>query len=325
MKHQTRTTIVTAATLLTTVLIGIAFMSCSKNEESPLSPYVPGQILLTKINVEDSVYVPRISWGGGYVSALGVNRGNAARLDTSLVWLIHQAGNSLHYQQRFAQVPTGAEDITTTYGGHPLTAMQEDQVYMFWVAREDVWPTITANAGKLLVRDSAMTALSRVSGDTLFLNAQSFIPEVRPIDLYIGIKNLRSVGKLGVIEVIQTNTSNTPILRWTLIQTNPALPDTMLANIGIAGGDKYDVSTVAWEILAVDTSSGQRVYWTKDVITSPLVAGQNVPGTDVFTALAPTGLQRKSGYYIWIANKNWDQRNRTRTAANYAYATFETY
>jgi hypothetical protein len=99
----------------------------------------------------------------------------------------------------------------------------------------------------------------------------------------------------------------------------------MLANIGIAGGDHYEVSTVAWEILAVDTSSGQRVYWTTDVIVPPLVAGQNVPGTDVFTAFAPTGLQRNAGYYIWIANKNWDQRSRGRTASNYAYATFETY
>jgi hypothetical protein len=282
-------------------------------------------VTLTKINVEDSVYVPRISWGGGYVSALGVNRGTAARLDTSLVWLIHQAGNALHYQQVFGKLPAGAEDLTTTFGGHPLTAMQEDQVYMFWVAREDVWGTIAANPGKLLMSDSTMSALSRVSGDTLFLSTRSFSLEKRPIDLYIGIKNLRSVGKLGVIEVIQTNTSNTPIIRWSIIQTNPVPPDTMLANIGIAGGDHYEVSTVAWEILAVDTSSGQRVYWTTDVIVPPLVAGQSVPGTDVFTALAPTGLQRNAGYYIWIANKNWDQRSRGRTASNYAYATFETY
>jgi hypothetical protein len=310
--------------LLLLLYVG-TFTSCKKEEEAPLAPYVPGTVTLTKINVEDSVYVPRISWGGGYVSALGVNRGTAARLDTSLVWLIHQAGNALHYQQVFGKLPAGAEDLTATFGGHPITAMQEDQVYMFWVAREDVWGTIAANPGKLLMSDSTMSASSRVSGDTLFLSTRSFTLEKRPIDLYIGIKNLRSVGKLGVIEVIQTNTSNTPIIRWSIIQTNPVPPDTMLANIGIAGGDHYEVSTVAWEILAVDTSSGQRVYWTTDVIVPPLVAGQTVPGTDVFTALAPTGLQRNAGYYIWIANKNWDQRSRGRTASNYAYATFETY
>jgi len=324
MTRPSRTTAVRGMLLLLLLYVG-TFMSCKKEEEAPLAPYVPGTVTLTKINVEDSVYVPRISWGGGYVSALGVNRGTAARLDTSLVWLIHQAGNALHYQQVFGKLPAGAEDLTTTFGGHPLTAMQEDQVYMFWVAREDVWGTIAANPGKLLMSDSTMSALSRVSGDTLFLSTRSFSLEKRPIDLYIGIKNLRSVGKLGVIEVIQTNTSNTPIIRWSIIQTNPVPPDTMLANIGIAGGDHYEVSTVAWEILAVDTSSGQRVYWTTDVIVPPLVAGQTVPGTDVFTALAPTGLQRNAGYYIWIANKNWDQRSRGRTASNYAYATFETY
>lgn len=324
MTRPLRTTAVRGTLLLLLLYVG-TFMSCTKEEETPLAPYVPGTVTLTKINVEDSVYVPRISWGGGYVSALGVNRGTGARLDTSLVWLIHQAGNALHYQQVFGKLPAGAEDLTTTFGGHPLTATQEDQVYMFWVAREDVWGTIAANPGKLLMSDSTMSASSRISGDTLFLSTRSFKVEKRPIDLYIGIKNLRSVGKLGVIEVIQTNTSNAPIIRWSIIQTNPVPPDTMLANIGIAGGDHYEVSTVAWEILAVDTSSGQRVYWTTDVIVPPLVAGQNVPGTDVFTALAPTGLQRNAGYYVWIANKNWDQRSRARTTVNYAYATFETY
>jgi hypothetical protein len=324
MSHPSRSTLVLPWALLTLILLGGAIMSC-KNEEAPLAPYVPGLVSLTKINVEDSVYVPRISWGGGYVTALGVNRGTAARLDTSLVWLIHQAGNNLHYQQKFAQLPSGAEDLTTTYGGHPISACQEDQVYMFWVAKEDAWTVIAANAGKLLLMDTTMTTLSRLSGDTLFLSSQSFMVEKRPIDLYIGIRNVRAVGRLGVIEVIQTNTSNMPILRWHINQTGTLPPDTLLANIGIAGGDHYDVGTVAWEILAVDTSSGQRVYWTRDVILSPLIAGQAVPGTDVFTALAPSGLQRNAGYYVWIANKDWNQRDRTRSTYNYAYATFETY
>jgi hypothetical protein len=325
MSQSSGSTLVLHRALLALLLFGGVLMSCSTNEEAPLAPYVPGQVSLTKINVEDSVYVPRISWGGGYVSALGVNRGTAARLDTSLVWLIHQAGNALHYQQKFAQLPPGAEDLTTTYGGHPISACQEDQVYMFWVAKEDAWTVIAANPGKLLLLDSTMTTLSRISGDTLFLGSQSFTIEKRPIDLYIGIRNVRAVGRLGVIEVIQTNTSNAPILRWRVTQTGTPPPDTLLANIGIAGGDHYDVGTVAWEILAVDTSSGQRVYWTKDVITSPLVAGQEVPGTDVFTVLAPSGLQRNAGYYVWIANKDWNQRDRTRSTYNYAYATFETY
>jgi hypothetical protein len=300
-------------------------MNCNNDEDAPLAPYTPGAVTLTTINVEDSVYVPRISWGGGYTSALGVNRGAAARLDTSLVWLIHQAGNGIHYQQRFGQVPAGAEDLTTTFGGHPTSTMVEDQPYVFWVAKEDVWGTIAANPGKLLLEDSLLTTPSRTSGDTLFLNSQSFTLERRPIDLYIGIRNVRAVGRLGVIEVIQTNTSNAPIIRWRITQTTVPPPDTLIANTGIAGGDHYDVSTVVWEVLAVDTSSGQRVYWTKDIIVPPIIAGQEIPGTDVFTAFPATGLQRNAAYYVWIANMDWDQRNRSRTAYNYASATFETY
>ncbi|MBP1649674.1 MAG: hypothetical protein H6Q30_3119 [Bacteroidetes bacterium] len=311
-------------TLFGVLLLGGTFISCT-DEEAPLAPYAPGQMSLTQINVEDSVYVPRISWGGGYVSGLGVNRGGSARLDTSLAWLIHRAGNAIPYQQRFGQLPSGAEDLTTTFGGRPTTILNEDQLYTFWVAREDVWGTISANPGKLLLLDTALATPSRVSGDSIFLSQQSFNVEICPIDLYIGIKNLRPVGRLGVIEVIQTDTSNAPILRWRITQTGTPPPDTLLANIGIAGGDHYEVSTVVWEVLAVDTSSGQRVYWTRDVIVPPLIAGQEVPGTDVFTAFPATGLQRNLAYYVWIANMAWDQRNRTRSAYNYAYATFETY
>jgi hypothetical protein len=201
----------------------------------------------------------------------------------------------------------------------------EDQLYTFWLAKVEVWSTIAANPGKILRVDSTLTAPSRISGDTLFFSARSFITQERPIDLWIGIRNVRSVGRLGIIDVVQTNTSNAPIITWHVAQSGQAPPDTLIANVGIAGGATYDVSTVVWEVLAVDTSSGQRVYWNSDVIVPPVTAGQVIPGTDIFTAWPATGLQRNATYVLWIANKAWDQRNRSRTAYNYASATFETY
>jgi hypothetical protein len=164
-----------------------------------------------------------------------------------------------------------------------------------------------------------------MSGDTLYLNAQSYTVKQNPIDLYINIRNIRSVGRLGTIDVIQTNTSNAPIITFTINQAGTPPPDSLLANIGISAGGQYDVSSVVWEVLAVDSSSGQAVFWTRDVISSPVTAGQSIPGTAVFTAFPPEGLKRNQGYYVWIANKNWDQKNRSRTAFNYASATFETY
>lgn len=309
------------------LLLAVGLYEGCKNEDNTLLPYNPdtggGPVSLTAIQVEDSVYVPRVSWGGGYVTALGVNRGNVARLDTSLLWLIHAASNGVHYQSKFGTTPAGTENLTTQLGGTPTTTLQEDQLYTFWIAREEIWSTITSNAGKILAADSTMSEASRISGDTLFLTSRSFEEKLNPIDLYIGIRNVTAVGRLGSIDVVQTNTSNAPIIRFHV--TEAGAPDTLLANIGIASGNAYDVGSVVWEILAVDTTSGSDVFWTTDVIPPPIVAGQSVPGTRVFTAFPAAGLERNKTYYVWIADRLWDQRNRARTANFYASATFETF
>jgi len=316
------------ALLAAIILVGVGLhVGCTK-EDNTLLPYNPdtpggGPVSLTAIQVEDSVYTPRISWGGGYVSALGANRGPAAILDTSLLWLLHAAGNGVHYQARFGTTPAGTENLTAQYGGTPATTLVEDQLYTFWIARDELWSTIAANPGKILAADSTMTALSRISGDTLFLTSRSFEEKQNPIDLFIGIRNVTAVGRLGVINVVQTNTSNAPIITFTVTETGA--PDTLLANIGIAAGSSYDVGSVVWEILAVDTTTGSDVFWTRDVVASPVVAGQSVPGTRVFTAFPAVGLQRNQTYYVWIADKLWDQRNRARTGNYYASATFETF
>ncbi len=305
-------------------LLLVALHGCTKNETT-LAPYDASGVKLSELNVQDSTYVPRVAWAGGYVSALGVNNGREAKLDTSLIWLIHQAGDGIHYPETFGQVPAGAEDLTTSFGGHPATTLVEDRTYTFWVAKEDVWSVLVTKPGKVLLADSLATVPVREVGDTLFLDPQSFLSKVNPIDLYIGIRNVRPVGRLGVINVIQTNTSNAPIITWTITQPDSLPPDSMLAEIGICSGTQYDVSSVVWDVLAVDTSSGSPVYWTRDVIASPVIAGQSIPGTAVFTAFPPGGLTRHSAYYIWIANKNWDQRSRLRSTYNYASALFETY
>jgi hypothetical protein len=291
----------------------------------PIAPYDPGTVKLTTLTTEAGVYIPRVSWIGGYVAAVGVNFGRDARLDTSLIWLVYGAGNSIHYQPRFGQVPPGARDLTTTFGGHPATKLAEDQTYTFWVAKDDLWGAITAYPGKHLVADSAATVPARISNDTLFLDSQSFLSAIEPVDVYIGIRNVHPVGRLGVINVVQTNTSNSPIISFQINQTGTLPPDSLLTNLGICVSQQYDVGAVIWEILAVDTTSGQPVYWATDVISSPVIAGEAIPGTAVFTTYPAGGLERNKAYYIWIANKDWDQRSRLRSTYNYASATFETY
>jgi hypothetical protein len=50
--------------------------------------------------------------------------------------------------------------------------------------------------------------------------------------------------------------------------------------------------------------------------------GDEVPGAKTFTPFPPGGLTKGKQYYLWIANKDWDGVNRTRSTSNYAFATF---
>ncbi len=324
MKHSWKAAMPCLAILLTLAL-AVEYMGCTKSEP-PLAPYNPGVVTLTPMAVEGGTYAPRISWNGSYVTALGINRGPKAIVDTSLNWLIYAAGDGLQYPEKYGTLPAGAQDLTVSSGGKPTTSLVEDQEYTFWIARSDAWAAIDANRGKVLVADSTATATSRVSGDSLFLSSRSFASKINPIDVYINIRNVKSVGRLtgdlGYIHVIQTDTSNAPIITFKIAQQDTVPPDTLLADIGICTGLAYNASSIVWEALAVDSSSGKPVYWTKDVIASPVIAGQKIPGTVEFTALPPGGLPRHSDYYIWIANKNWNQTNRSRSTWNYASATF---
>ena len=309
-----------------TVALGLVLWvtGCLKSAP-PIAPYDPGTVKLTTLTTEAGVYTPRVSWTGGYVAAVGVNVGRNARLDTSLIWLVYGSGNSIHYQPRFGQVPPGAQDLTTSFGGHPTTALTEDKVYTFWIAKDDVWAAINASPGKVLIADTGAIKPVRTSNDTLYVTSQSFLSAIEPVDVFIGVRNVHAVGRLGVINVIQTDTSNAPLITFQIAQAGLAPPDSLLTNMGICVSQQYDIGAVIWEVLAVDTSSGQPVYWTTDVISSPVFAGQSIPRTDVFTAFPAGGLERNKTYYIWIANRDWDQRSRLRSTYNYASATFETF
>jgi hypothetical protein len=67
------------------------------------------------------------------------------------------------------------------------------------------------------------------------------------------------------------------------------------------------------------------IYWKNNVIRSPIQMGDHVPGTATFAEYPAGGLQRGKQYYIWIANKDWDQQTRLRSTPNYAFATFQVY
>lgn len=296
--------------------------SCDE-EDSVLAPYAGGVRELSNIFIQDSVFTPKITWLGGYVSALGVNRGNVAILDTSLLWIVRAPGNTLRFPVTFGQVPEGAEDLTSRYGGRRLDELQEDKVYTFWVLKEDAWSLLSEEVNKPLFVDSLVSTVVEVRNDTLFVSPLSHTQTTQTLDVYINLKDFRALGSLAIISIEVTNTSNDPVVSYTIRQ--PGVTDSLVAAVGLVEGSQYDVNLVVWEVLSQEVVGGTPVYRTKNVIRSPFVMGQQFSETRVFVEYPAGGLQRDKDYYFWIANKDWDGVNRLRSTLNYAYATFHTW
>ncbi len=313
-----------AALLLFLALDG----GCTKESSDVLAPYTAGGRNLSKMTIEDSVFVPRITWLGGYVSVFGVNRGTSARLDSSLVWLIYKSGNAIPYPVQLNALPAGAQDLTTTYGGHTLSALTEDVEYTYWVLKEDAWADVSAHPGKPIVLDSLMGSGVRFVNDTVYVGQSSLTVRSKLMDVYINIKDLVAYGRLVTdlntfqtfLNVTASDTCNRPVVTWTVKQAG--VTDQNIAALGVCVGGEYSVDQTVWEMISKDVQPDTTIYWKNNVISSPLQMGTHVPGTETFKEYLPEGLHRGESYYIWIASKDWDGKSRIRTAKYYAYATF---
>jgi hypothetical protein len=295
------------------------FCGC-KTEDETLAPYISGGRVLSPMTVQDSVFIPKVTWLGGYVTAFGVNRGTRAILDTSLVWLVYSAGNSLHYPITFGTLPPGAQDLTAQYGGTSLARLKEDNTYTFWILKEDAWNQVASISGKQFLVDTTIGSGVRVANDSVWIGGFSHAQFTRLLDVYINIKSLTSYGRLGTIDVIKSDSSNSPTITFKITQSG--VTDTMISAIGVVLGGMYQVNNRVWEVISADVRPDTTIYWKNNVISSPLHMGQQISNTEAFVSYPPEGLTRGASYYLWIANKNWDQVGRSRSTPNYAFATF---
>jgi hypothetical protein len=306
------------------VLGGILAISLAcGDDENPLAPY-EGQPAMSNIVVEGGTLTPKITWLGGYVTVLGINRGAAATLDSSLVWLIHAGGNSIHYPVTFGELPPGAQDLTSQYGGNSLDRLVEDETYTCWVLKEDVWNQVSATVNKPLRVDQSLTAAAvEIHNDTVFVNSRSHTQSLRTIDLFVNVKDVKIFGRLGSIEVQQSATSNNPVVTWKITQIG--VTDSLISAMGVVNAQQYQAAGNLWEVWSEESVGGQSVLGKKNVIRGPVVLGQLFSETRVFVDYPAEGLQRDKDYYVWIANKDWDGQGRLRATPNYAFATFHTW
>lgn len=307
------------------VISFIFLMNSCKERDNTLAPYV-NTTLMSNIIVEENTYTPKITWIGGYATVVGINRGSNAALDTSLVWLIYKAGNGIHYPVTYGQLPEGASDLTQQFGGVTVPKLIEDSKYTYWVMKEDVWNQISSQKNKVLKVDTTLSSGYRNNVDTIEISNSSYVQIKENIDRYVNIYDISYFGSpsliLGTITIIQTDTSNTPIIKWTV--TQQGVTDTLISAMGIVAGTQYDASKVVWEIYSEETVNGSMVFGQENLISSPVYPGAHLDGTFTFTEYPATGLGRNNGYYVWIAAKQWDQKSRLRITPYYAYVTFKT-
>ncbi len=303
-----------------TCAVLIVLAAC-KTEDNPLAPYA-GSRILSHIVIQDSTLTPKITWLGGYVTVLGVNRGTAARLDSSLAWLVYQSGDNVHFPVTYGSLPSGAQDLTTSFGGHVDAKLLEDHEYTFWVMKGDAWQAIQSHPNESIVVDSAATTAVQERNDSLFVSPNSNSILAKMVDAFTNVKNVRSFGGFATITVTQSDTCNFPNITFHINTTGQ---DSTVSAIGICLGDVYLIGSRIWEVVSADVQPDTTIYWLNDVVPSPLRAGQVIPGTAAFVSLPLTGIPRGYNCYLWIANKNWDRTTRLRSTPYYAYALFTTW
>ena len=259
----------------TLILLIFLFPSCSK-EDNTLAPYA-GSSGMSNVTIQDSSFTPKINWVGGYVSVVGINRGEHAALDTSLIWLIYNSNDQIHYPVQYGVLPAGAQDLTDQYNGTFIDSLVEDNTYTFWVMRAEDWDQISSMQNKIIILDSSITSL-QIDADTIRISPSGHTQKTQNLDIYVNIFNIETRGKLGSVLITPTNRSNNPIISWDITQVS----DSLISAIGITEGSQYNGSAIVWEVYSVSDSAGNTYYGKKNVIPSPLIAGQDLPETYVF-------------------------------------------
>lgn len=275
--------------LLVLITVVLFFLTnCTRESDTSLAPY-EGHRPLTFLKVTQS-YTPDIQWVGGRVAAVGVNRGNNASLDSSLVWLMTAEDNSI---ESYVTVGTYTDTVTIQQiGGTPQDSLLNGSKYTFWLAEKEMLD---------------------VELDSIYGDGYNFTDTTFKINL--GINGLTKGEKSGdelivTINLIQikTITETRFIWDWT--------PDSIaFRQIAIRKGKKLaGWSDLEWHILTPDS--------LEDNIYPPVVLGAQIEGTDEVIPWSVNGFEKNKTYCVWMSNSKWTSDNFGMNAYGLAFFIF---
>ena len=265
-----------AASLAGILLVVVVLGGCD-TEENLLAPYEGDRPLI--VQAVTTSFAPDISWVGGRAAAVGINRGEQAALDSSLIWIYTANGNELDSPVFVREAIDRA--AVESFGGTPTDSLADDETYTLWVADDRAF-------------DAGLT------GD---LDAHSLVDTTFHLKYLLTGSRPPFSGGLGItFDVIQDErlAAQTYTVEW-----DPATP---LRRLAIRAGTTGGFNNLIWHIVTPEEEEAG--------LMPPIVINDPPEGAIVATEWEGFGTDR---YVLWGASDDWDGESFSFRTEGYAF------
>lgn len=258
------------------VILFVGIGGCDSTDTTgPLADY-EGQRALEILKVTQS-FTPEVQWLGGRVAAVGVNRGDEAALDSTLVWITTADGNDINSHVEVSGESNEAA-LVKSFGGTPADSLESGAQYTFWMAESDVF-----GAGL----------------DSTSFDGANFVDTTLTMELILrgntrgaaggGIFNPPLIEKISIIRQ-ESLLDNRYIITW-----KPS--DVSFRRIALRQGATGGFDNLIWHIVVPDS--------VEQDLSPPIVIGNAPEHAQV--AIAFEGFPSPDVYALWMVTEEWTE------------------
>ena len=245
---------VSALSIIGGLCLALILTGCD-TEENPLAPYEGNRPLIVQ-NVTTS-FSPDIAWVGGRVSAVGINRGERAALDSTLVWLHVANDNEIESPVYVREVLD--ESGVTKVGGTPTDSLEHGETYTLWIAEKEAYDAALSGAAidAFAFADTTFTVSYLLRGRsaggvgvqfTIFRD-QRILSDVYNVDWTPAVPFRR-------VAIRNSTVGGFSDLLWHIVLPD-SLPDSITPPLVIGAAPENAIEAVEWD----GFNSGQHILW----------------------------------------------------------------